>query len=43
VEQLHSAATTDELTGLYNRRALEERLAAEISAASGTSSTPACC
>ena len=26
VEQLHSAATTDELTGLYNRRALEERL-----------------
>jgi diguanylate cyclase (GGDEF)-like protein len=31
VEQLHSAATTDELTGLYNRRALEERLGAEIS------------
>ena len=31
VEQLHSAATTDELTGLLNRRALEERLAAEIS------------
>ncbi|HET7598682.1 MAG TPA: GGDEF domain-containing protein [Gemmatimonadales bacterium] len=31
VEQLHSAATTDELTQLYNRRALEERLAAEIS------------
>jgi diguanylate cyclase (GGDEF)-like protein len=31
VEQLHSAATTDELTGLYNRRALEDRLAAEIS------------
>jgi diguanylate cyclase (GGDEF)-like protein len=31
VEQLHSAATTDELTGLYNRRALEERLASEIS------------
>ena len=31
VEQLHSAATTDELTGLYIRRALEERLAAEIS------------
>ncbi|HEU4955850.1 MAG TPA: GGDEF domain-containing protein, partial [Gemmatimonadales bacterium] len=28
---LHSAATTDELTGLYNRRALEERLGAEIS------------
>jgi diguanylate cyclase (GGDEF)-like protein len=31
VEQLQSAASTDELTGLYNRRALEERLAAEIS------------
>jgi diguanylate cyclase (GGDEF)-like protein len=31
VEQLHSAATTDPLTGLYNRRALEERLGAEIS------------
>jgi diguanylate cyclase (GGDEF)-like protein len=31
VEQLHSAATTDELTGLCNRRSLEERLAAEIS------------
>ena len=31
VEQLHSAATTDELTRLYNRRALEDRLAAEIS------------
>ncbi len=31
VEQLHSAATTDELTGLYNRRALEERLGSEIS------------
>ncbi len=31
VEQLHSMATTDELTGLYNRRALEDRLAAEIS------------
>src|SRR5689334_10414940 len=31
VEQLHSAATTDELTGLCNRRALEERLGAEIS------------
>jgi diguanylate cyclase (GGDEF)-like protein len=31
VEQLHSAATTDELTGLCNRRALEDRLAAEIS------------
>src|SRR5215203_1220402 len=31
VEQLHNAATTDELTGLFNRRALEERLASEIS------------
>lgn len=31
VEQLHSAATTDELTGLYNRRALEARLEAELS------------
>lgn len=31
VEQLQSAATTDELTGLYNRRALEDRLSAEIS------------
>ena len=31
VTQLQSAATTDELTGLYNRRALEERLDAEIS------------
>lgn len=31
VEELHSAATTDELTGLYNRRAVEERLAAELS------------
>jgi diguanylate cyclase (GGDEF)-like protein len=31
VEQLHSAATTDPLTGLYNRRALEERLSAEVS------------
>ena len=31
VEQLQSAATTDELTGLYNRRALEDRMAAEIS------------
>ena len=31
VTQLQSAATTDELTGLYNRRALEERLGAEIS------------
>ncbi len=33
VEQLHSAATTDELTGLYNRRAIEQRLGAEISRA----------
>jgi diguanylate cyclase (GGDEF)-like protein len=31
VERLHSAATTDELTGLLNRRALEQRLDAEIS------------
>ncbi len=31
VERLHSAATTDELTGLLNRRALEERIEAEIS------------
>jgi len=31
VERLHNAATTDELTGLLNRRALEERLNAEIS------------
>jgi diguanylate cyclase (GGDEF)-like protein len=31
VEQLQSAASTDELTGVCNRRALEERLAAEIS------------
>lgn len=31
VEQLHSAATTDGLTGLLNRRAIEERLSAEIS------------
>lgn len=31
VERLHSAATTDELTGLLNRRALEDRLEAEIS------------
>src|SRR3954463_887251 len=30
VGQLHSAATTDELTGLCNRRALEDRLGAEI-------------
>jgi diguanylate cyclase (GGDEF)-like protein len=33
VERLHSAATTDELTGLLNRRALEERLEAELSRA----------
>jgi diguanylate cyclase (GGDEF)-like protein len=33
VEQLHSAATTDELTGLLNRRAMEERLEAETSRA----------
>ncbi|MEO8199058.1 MAG: GGDEF domain-containing protein [Gemmatimonadota bacterium] len=33
VEQLHSAATTDALTGLYNRRAVEQRLDAEISRA----------
>jgi len=33
VERLHSAATTDELTSLYNRRALEERLEAELSRA----------
>lgn len=33
VEQLHSAATTDELTGLYNRRAVEQRLDSEISRA----------
>lgn len=31
VEQLQSAATTDPLTGLFNRRAMEERLKAEIS------------
>jgi diguanylate cyclase (GGDEF)-like protein len=31
VERLHSAATTDGLTGLLNRRAFEERLEAEIS------------
>ncbi len=31
VEQLQNAASTDELTGLYNRRALEERLSAEFS------------
>jgi diguanylate cyclase (GGDEF)-like protein len=31
VERLQSAATTDELTGLFNRRALEERLQAELS------------
>jgi diguanylate cyclase (GGDEF)-like protein len=31
VERLQNAATTDQLTGLFNRRALEERLEAEIS------------
>lgn len=31
VEQLQSAASTDPLTGLLNRRAMEERLAAELS------------
>lgn len=31
VEQLQSAATTDSLTGLLNRRAMEERLQAELS------------
>jgi len=31
VEQLQSAATTDPLTGLLNRRAMEERLMAELS------------
>lgn len=31
VERLHNEATTDELTGLFNRRALETRLEAEIS------------
>ncbi len=31
VERLHNAATTDELTGLFNRRALEDRLEAELS------------
>lgn len=30
VEELQSAATTDSLTGLFNRRAMEERLKAEI-------------
>ena len=34
VEELHSAATTDQLTELYNRRALEERLKAELDRAS---------
>ena len=33
VEQLHNAATTDELTGLLNRRAMEERLEAETARA----------
>jgi diguanylate cyclase (GGDEF)-like protein len=31
VERLHSAATTDGLTGLLNRRAIEERVEAELS------------
>jgi diguanylate cyclase (GGDEF)-like protein len=31
VEELQSAATTDPLTGLLNRRAMEDRLAAELS------------
>jgi len=31
VERLQSDATTDQLTGLFNRRAIEERLHAEIS------------
>ncbi|MEP7326038.1 MAG: GGDEF domain-containing protein [Gemmatimonadota bacterium] len=39
VEQLHSAATTDGLTGLYNRRAVEQRLDAEISRANRHSLT----
>ncbi len=30
VEQLHNAATTDQLTGLSNRRALEDRLQGEL-------------
>jgi diguanylate cyclase (GGDEF)-like protein len=34
VERLHSAATTDGLTGLLNRRATEERLEAELSRSS---------
>jgi len=33
VEQLQNAATTDQLTGLLNRRAMEERLEAELSRA----------
>jgi diguanylate cyclase (GGDEF)-like protein len=33
VEQLQNAATTDELTGLLNRRAMEERLEAETARA----------
>jgi diguanylate cyclase (GGDEF)-like protein len=31
VERLQNAATTDQLTGLFNRRAIQERLQAEIS------------
>jgi diguanylate cyclase (GGDEF)-like protein len=34
VEQLQTAANTDDLTGLLNRRALEERLGAELSRSS---------
>ncbi len=34
VEQLQTAANTDELTGLLNRRALEERLGAELARSS---------
>jgi len=34
VEQLQTAANTDELTGLLNRRALEERLGTELSRSS---------
>ncbi|MDX2193686.1 MAG: GGDEF domain-containing protein [Gemmatimonadales bacterium] len=39
LERLHSEATTDELTGLANRRALEDRLAAEL-ARTGRHGTP---
>ncbi len=40
VEQLQSAATTDPLTGLSNRRAMEERLDAELSRTRATRSAP---